>query len=451
MILRSFSALFILSMTFVNIVLVPNQAQSDQNIFVRVGTSEILELNEKIGRFLIGDPTIVELTPIDDRAFYLVGKEYGGTTVQVFGEDKTQLLETLNVQIGPDLKVLRKAINRIDRASKIEIFFEDNILQIIGTVPDQDTKEKILETAQIFTGLDPLEAITVETARQIRLKVRFVEVSRSLNGTLGTRLQVLAEQSGNTVTFNETSFVGTALSAVSIVESGANIDILLEALEEQGFAKFLAEPTLTALSGEPASFLAGGEVPITTQSPDGPNTEYRPYGIQLDFVADVDKNHVITLELSPEVSQVDFSTASSGGQPSFTTRKATTTVQMKNNQSLILAGLYQTEESRGKSGIPALGDLPILGPLFRSANLRDSQSEVMIVITPSLNTVAKEEQLNLRKLESARPADPNSLFGRGNVENSGYDLLSFLSGKDVAGEFGPMLSDTNEGVFRGDK
>ena len=436
---------------FSAVIFYANHARSDQSIFVRVGTSEILELNDMIGRFLVGDPNIVELTPIDERSFYLVGKAYGGTTVQVFAEDKKQLLETLNVQIGPDLKVLNQAINRIDKASKINIFFDDNVLQIVGTVPDQTIKENIIETAKAFTGLEPLEAITVESARQIRLKVRFIEISRSLNGALGTRLQVLAEQSGNTLTFNEASFVGTALSTVSIVESGVDIDILLEALEEQGFAKFLAEPTLTALSGEPASFLAGGEVPITTQSSDGPITEYRPYGIQLDFTANVDKNHVITLNLSPEVSQVDYSANSSGNQPRFTTRKATTTVQMRNDQSLILAGLYQADEARGRSSIPVIGDFPGIGALFRSVNLRDSQNEVMIVITPSLSTIAKKDQFSLKKLENTRPADPGSLIDRGTIETSGYDLLSFLSGKGVEGSFGPMLSNNNEGVFNSEK
>ena len=165
MILRSFSALFILSMTLVNIVLVPNQAQSDQNIFVRVGTSEILELNEKIGRFLIGDPTIVELTPIDDRAFYLVGKEYGGTTVQVFGEDKTQLLETLNKKEEDTSEDARMTIR--ERAGNLIDEYVPDGLRDVGAAFTEGLMAPFTAIKELGLGfmsmLKPLKAIPKNT------------------------------------------------------------------------------------------------------------------------------------------------------------------------------------------------------------------------------------------------------------------------------------------------
>ena len=207
---------------------------------------------------------------------------------------------------------------------------------------------------------------------------------------------------------------------------------------------------MTALSGQEASFLAGGEVPIVTTDGDGKSrTEYKPYGIQLFFKPSVDKNGTITLFLSPEVSQLDFKN-SVNGLPTITTRRATTTVEMKNRQSLVLAGLYQNIDTRSKSEVPALAELPIIGSLFRNSSSSEQETEVMIVITPSLSFVTTQEELEgVAGLEESRAAEPTQFMIDGILENRGYSLSDLLKGIELTGPFGPMMHQSGVGVFKG--
>lgn len=228
-----------------------------------------------------------------------------------------------------------------------------------------------------------------------------------------------------------------------------NIDASLKALEEQGYAKYLAEPTLTALSGEEAEFLAGGEVPITIVGSDGvASTQYKDYGIQLTFTPIVDQYGNITLNLAPEVSQVDFGNLSNG-QPSFTTRRVSTTVELKDNQSLVLAGLYQKNDSRGTTTVPGLADLPIIGGMFRGVQLRGGDSEIIIIVTPSLSSTALKNNLSVKKINDSEASVPLDLLNNGVLESRGYDLGDLIAGKNIAGPFGPMTNTNGIGLLSG--
>lgn len=424
-------------------------AAAQEDRYIETGASEVVTLNEPFGRFLIGDPTVADITPINDTSFYILAKGNGKTNIQIFAANKTDLIQTLVVQIGPDLDMLRRTFARLAPNADVDVFFENTSLQLIGTVPDAETRDLLAGAAAGIAGVDPINGLIVDDPRQIRLKVRFLEVSRSLNGDLGVGLQLSGQSGKARATANTFTLAGGALGQLSIIDSAINIDVVLKALEEQGYAKFLAEPTLTSLSGEEASFLAGGEVPITTSNGDGSvETSYKQYGIQLTFRPVVDKDGRITLTLSPEVSQVDFGNLSNG-MPSFTTRRASTTVQMRNQQSIVLAGLYQNNQSRGKSEVPAFANLPILGAFFRESSLRSQETEVLIVITPSLSTVTGSEHLFQKKLDQSQASSPDALFSNGFVESKGYDLGDLLKGKGITGSFGPMISNGGKGVLNG--
>jgi pilus assembly protein CpaC len=173
------------------------------------------------------------------------------------------------------------------------------------------------------------------------------------------------------------------------------------------------------------------------------------HGGRLTFTPVVDGDEHITLTLTPEVSQVDFGNLANG-LPSFTTRRASTTVELLDQQSIILAGLYQNNQSRNKSVVPLLSKLPVLGALFRDSQLRGNESEVMIIITPSLSFVTTQENLQLRQIENSAPSSSSSFFRRGQMEAlANYSLQDMLDGTGITGPFGPMLTPKHDGILYG--
>ena len=431
------------------LLLASGPSWSENYVYVKTGSSEVIDIAQPFGRFLIGNPDVLEVTPINESSFYILAKAPGRTTIQIFAANKTDLLQTLSVQTGPDLDGLKRAFGRLVPDAKVNVYFENTSLQLVGSVPDEEAKALIVAAAEGMTGIAPVNGLVVDQPRQVRLKVRFLEVSRSLNGDLGIGINLSGQSGNNSMQASTFSLTGGALGQLSIIDSTINIDLVLKALEEQGYAKFLAEPTLTALSGQDASFLAGGEVPVT-RTDDAGKTEtiYKEYGIKLNFKPVVNASGMITLTLAPEVSQVDFINLL-GGMPTFTTRRASTTVEMQDNQSIVLAGLYQSNESRAKSAVPGLSNLPVIGALFRDSRLRGTESEIMIVITPALSFVTTKDDLALRKIENSDAATPDAFFGTGQIEAAGYDLRSLLDGVGITGNFGPMIHENGRGIFNG--
>jgi pilus assembly protein CpaC len=440
---------FLLSLVYILIQSSSALAEEDA-FYLSGGQSLIINVDQNFGRIILGDPELIEAVPIDKTSFYLVAKKNGKTTIQVFAENKVDLIRTFVVQSGPDLKAIETTLSRIAPTSDIQIYFENAALQMVGRVPDLETKDLVVEAVRAITDVTPLSALRLDRPKQVHLKVRFIEVSRSLNGDISLGLNGSLARSGSSLSFGNLA-MKDAFATVSIIDSVLNIEASLKALEEQGYAKYLAEPTLTALSGEEAEFLAGGEVPITTVGSDGvASTQYKDYGIKLTFTPIVDQYGNITLTLAPEVSQVDFGNLSNG-QPSFTTRRVATTVELKDNQSLVLAGLYQKNDSRAKTAVPGLADLPIIGGMFRGSQLRGGDSEIIIIVTPSLSKMELKDNLSIKKINSSYPSDPNNLINNGILESSGYDLEDLISGKNIFGPFGPMIKINGIGLLNGNE
>jgi pilus assembly protein CpaC len=236
--------------------------------------------------------------------------------------------------------------------------------------------------------------------------VRMTEVDRTVTQQLGVNWQSLGN-SGNWYTglFNgrsiyTTSAVSTSGKAVNLASNGAfslltgfvtgnwNIQVLLDALNQEGLLTMLAEPNLVALSGQTASFLAGGEYPIPVSQTNGAiDVEFKQFGVKLDFTPTVLNDHRISLKVRPEVSQIDSSVSiSTGGLtiPGLSVRSANTTVELGSGQSFAIAGLLQNNTSNTISQIPGLGSIPILGKLFSSSNYQNNKTELVIIVTPYL-------------------------------------------------------------------
>ncbi|CAN0600562.1 unnamed protein product, partial [Ectocarpus sp. 12 AP-2014] len=257
--------------------------------------------------------------------------------------------------------------------------------------------------------------MVVGGTHQVMLKVRFAEVSRSVLKSLNTGLVATGTDVG--VTSGAGNLQGDVLgvaqpSILNITENlagGAAIGgfelgnvafgVLLEALESKDLVRTLAEPNLVALSGQEASFLAGGEYPIPVVDEDGGiAVDYKPFGVQLSFIPRVVDNTRINLELTAAVSAIDDTISSQNGGfsiNSFSRRETQTTVEMMDGQSFAISGLLQDDFSDATSQVPWLGDIPVLGTLFRSARYQRDQSELVVIITPHLVSPTSGEALAL--------------------------------------------------------
>jgi pilus assembly protein CpaC len=286
------------------------------------------------------------------------------------------------------------------------------------------------------------------------LKVRFAEVSRNAAKSLGINLGAVLDTNNGGATAQTGLFLTnpTAIGGGPInLTSGAfgvgsvffsvgalTLDLVVDALESKGFARTLAEPTLVALSGDTASFLAGGEVPVPVQSDDGITIEYKQFGISLGFTPTVIDDDLINIQMEAENSQLgdpeQFDVATSAF--SLTTRKAKTTVELRDGQSFAIAGLLQEDFQDGISQVPWLGDVPVLGSLFRSTNYQSGQTELVIIISAHLVVPTNENALSL-PTDRVRIPRESELFLAGKLESG--ESASAVSLPQFEGSFGYVM------------
>ncbi|MCZ6859924.1 MAG: general secretion pathway protein, partial [Alphaproteobacteria bacterium] len=265
----------------------------------------------------------------------------------------------------------------------------------------------------------------------------FIEMNRSVTKNLGFNLSILEGDftflSGNTFgpavalsNFGNLALTGGTLGALTI-------DALINALESKGLTKVLAEPNLIALSGDTASFLAGGEFPVQTVSEDQTQIEFKPFGVRLSFTPTVLDDGLINLIVSPEVSAVDFSVAVQG-TPGLTVRRATTTIELRDGQSFAIAGLFQDDFSDTIEQIPLLGEIPVLGALFRSSQFKKSETELVIIVEAHLVKPAPIGSLATPADNFIPPSESDIwLFGRVEAPGSGIPRDGGLAAQGAGG------------------
>jgi pilus assembly protein CpaC len=231
----------------------------------------------------------------------------------------------------------------------------------------------------------------------------------------------------------------------TMVSEGISVTLLLEALEERGLVRNLAEPTLAALSGETASFLAGGEVPIPVAEDDGKVTvDYKEFGVRLSFTPVVLSDGLINLTLEPEVSQVDLSNTYSTGSielPSFSTRRASTTIELHAGQSFVMAGLLQRNNSRRMSQVPWLGSVPVLGALFRSSSWQKDETDLVIIVTPYLNKPGAAAEYLATPLQDSVLTSEQEFILNGRQEITQAEMKRRLRKRAISGELGHIIED----------
>lgn len=415
---------------------------------VPMDKSKILRLDVPFADLLIGNAEIADVMALSDRSIYVLGKAAGSTSLMVYGRDKS-LLAVMDVVVGPDAEGLTAKLRHLLPDEDIEVLTLNGSLVLNGAVSSAGRMAKVIALAERFAPGQVLSFLSVRGSQQVLLKVRFVEVSRSALKRLGLNFDIF----NGDFSFSSGDAFGGNLAADSFgtgLFSGAfgatNLRLLFEALEAKGMAKTLAEPTLIALSGDTASFLAGGEFPIEVAQSGASATgdaaitvEFKEFGISLSFTPTVLDNGLINMVVSPEVSALDFS-VSVNGTPGLTTRRATTTVELRDGQTFAIAGLLQEDFRDAVRQVPFLGDVPILGALFRSSEYQRNESELVIIVEPHLVRPAPAGAL-------ATPAD--NLIPPSELDLWLYGLTEAPASGTVQEELGAALSAADLGAPAG--
>ena len=337
----------------------------------------------------VADSTVADVVVLTNQSFHVLGKSGGKTSVMLYGE-RNQLIDIIDVNVGFDMQALKKSLYDAFPAEKIEVRPMAGGLYLSGNVTNSKVAERAEKIAQAYAPERVTNALSVRDSHQVMLEVRFVEASRDVVKELGIGL--LTERAGDFAFQSGTGLISGTIPSLSGVLNGgfgsASLDTTIDALEEQGVIRTLAEPNLVSMSGDTASFLAGGEFPIPVSADDGQiGIEFRQFGVGLSFTPTVLDDGIINLEVMPEVSQIDNTNRIrlSGVEiPSLRVRRANTTVELRNSQSFAIAGLLQNETSNSKSQVPWLGDVPVLGSLFRSSRYKNFETELVIIVTPRL-------------------------------------------------------------------
>ncbi len=370
--------------------------QAQQVITIAKGKSALIRLDRPIARVSVGDPAVADPNVLSSGQELLVnGAGLGTTTLILWDQQNTPTIYT--VEVTADAQALERQLESLFPQTNFEVTATGNNIILSGTVNDATIVRRATEIAE-STGAKVINNLQAPSAEQILLQVRFAEVNRTALENLGTQLAVLNPQNLDDAAKNgdkEIETVSDGLVRLFLLGDNASFSAFIRAAKSTGDFKSLAEPNLLALEGKEASFLAGGEFPYpAVQSVGGGGAQtnaisiqFREFGVKLKFTPYVTNAGSIRLHVAPEVSSLDFANgvSVSGFQiPSILTRKAETEVELKPGQHLAIAGLLDNETLNNIDKIPVLGDIPILGALFRSKSLRQRRTELLVLITPRL-------------------------------------------------------------------
>ena len=404
-----------------------------------IGTSETLRVSMPFSEIVVGDPETADVNPLTDKMLYVLGRKLGLTNVTLFDESK-QLVGVIDVEVTQNLDGLRQALRQALPNMAIKVRAISGRVLLEGQVPSAPAAAKAMELAKDFAGDMVTNSLTVAANQQVNLEVRFIEVNRQAGKELGINWNLRDGGNGGstgTGIFGGAPLLGVgALSAslpfgtivANILGGGTSPDLLITALEQKKLARRLAEPNLTALSGQKASFLAGGEFPIPVAQENGKiSIEFKPFGVRLDFTPVVLDDGLINLKVEPEVSEVDQAnsikpSALNVAIPAFSIRRASTSLELRDGQSFAIAGLLQSVNSKTADQVPWLGDVPVLGTLFRSSSFQKRETDLVIIVTARLaRPVGNRQQLH-DPLQNTLSSNEPEFFLLGKQEVSRKDL-----------------------------
>ena len=409
-------------------------------VTVPIGKSQDVRTNPSFANLNVADPEVADVNPLTDHSLSILAKKIGTTRVSVYAEGK-KLIGIFDVEVTYDVTRLTNELKRRFPRSHIKASAVNGRIMLSGEVADAVTLDQAVTIARQF-GPEIINAVGVMQPQQVLLEVRFIEIARNAGRDLGVQWSRAGDHSIINIGMGQpasslpstASSVGTetaagVLSGSSpfgfaigrLVSGGVSTDLMINALEQKGVARSLAEPNLVALSGDTASFLAGGEYPIPVAGGFGQVTvDYKKYGVGLAFTPTVLNHGLINMKIEPEVSQID--TTHSVGVPGGTTvpalivRRASTTVELRDGQSFVIGGLLQTDNHNQIDQLPWLGSVPVLGALFSSKSYQKNQTDLAIIVTPHIVRPARPGDLIKSPAEDALPPNDPDFFLLGKTE-----------------------------------
>lgn len=359
-----------------------------------VGQGRLLRFNEPVESVLIADTTIADLQVVSPGVVYVFGLKPGLTNLIAITSDE-RIKATAQFRVTADISSANQAKKALRPNSATNLAIFGNRIVMTGEARGVEEATDMDNIARTVAPAEqpPINNMTVTGSQQVNIRVRFAEVSRTELQSYGVDWNVGYESGG--FKFNMFQNNGVPIEKNGNLHlgmdqaSGVNFDILIEALQRNGIVKILAEPNLTAVTGQTAKFLAGGEIPIPIpQGNDVVTVQYKPFGVSLGFTPTLIGRNRIALHVQPEVSALSDSGAVVGANgfslPSFVVRRADTTVEVASGQTFAIAGLFQQRTERNVEKFPVLGDVPVLGPLFQSQRFQRQETELVILITPYL-------------------------------------------------------------------
>jgi pilus assembly protein CpaC len=396
--------------------------QAERVISVARGSSALMVNPVPIARFSVGEPDVAEVTILSPTEVLINGKALGTTTLFVW--DNQGQVRVYSVEVTADAPGLERFLRSLMPDEDISVTASRNAITLSGTVKDPNSVSRAVQMAQT-TGATVIDNLVAPPAVQVLLKVRFAEINRTALRDWATRLRALnpheISDEGNWSGSTQPS--GAATTIEFLLDSGnEEVQALVQAAVARGDLRTLAEPNLLTLPSKEAYFLAGGEFPYPSVQGGGAagsiGITFKEFGIRLRFTPQIARNGAIRLRLMPEVSTLDFANGlviSGFEVPSLRTRRAETEVELREGQHLAIAGLLDNESSRNLTKIPILGDIPILGELFKSRALRQRRTELVVIVTPAL-VMASDTAPPIPTAEPGATPPPRSWDWEGNLK-----------------------------------
>ena len=425
---------------------------------VPMNRAVVVESDEPFAEISVANAEIADISTLSDRSIYVLGRAPGLTTMTLLAPDGS-LITNVQIQVTPDITEFKDRLHQIMPGEAIEVRTANDGIVLSGVASSVTIMERAVELAERYAPGRVSNLLNIGGTQQVMLKVRFAEMSRSVSKNLSSSVAFLNGAAnftgGETGTFiSEDNGVTGAITpkeeSIGAVKFGGTIGgvelaVLLEAMEQKGVVRTLAEPNLTALSGQQAKFLAGGEYPIPIVSQNGISIEYKPFGVELEFVPRVVNGDQINLEMKAAVSGVDSTinySVDGFSLNSFKRRETSTTVEMRDGESFAIAGLLQDDFQDLAGQVPWLGDIPVLGALFRSMDYSRQQSELVIIVTPHLVSPTNGLALSLPTDRVKIPTESELfLFGKtyGGSQKPKTGGAAEVAKQDFTGSYGYVM------------
>ncbi|TCG06949.1 fimbrial protein [Paraburkholderia steynii] len=382
---------------------------------VPAGSGTMLELPAPAVAVFVADPDVADVHVPSPRSVFVLGKKAGTTTLFALAANNREILRK-TISVSTDTASVQRMLDSRFPRFNVKVTSAPGSLMVGGAVPTAADADAVVQTLQPYLRSKEqlVNRLTVAHPLQVLLRVRITEVDRNVTQELGINWNALgaggnfrfglANGSTSVPTTDAFSIIGKFVTGVNSIEGVLNV------LDQEGLMSMLAEPNLTAISGQTASFLAGGELPIPVPQSGTTSTitiEYKPYGVSLNFTPTVLADNRISLTVRPEVSEIDPSnsiTLNSIVVPALTVRRIETTVELSSGQSFAIGGLLQSTSSDVLSQLPGLGRLPVLGKLFSSKNYKNNKSELVVIVTPYIVNPAGPGQLRGALDDIMRPS-----------------------------------------------